>query len=112
MPLPGLNFTALLAAILIVLPVCGLRPSRSGRADDLEHAEAGDRYLVALAQGVLDAVQHGSDRLARFALGLARGGGNGGVELVQGHQCTPLTWRMHEQALSWRDSLANGFLAE
>src|SRR5207245_1482705 len=59
--LPAWNRTALLAAISMVSPVCGFRPSRAGRAAT---AKAGDTDRLAGQEAIENGVYHGFHCLA------------------------------------------------
>ena len=49
-PLPALNAGDLEAAIVIVLPFCGLRPSRAARSRTSESTEADNLYFATSCQ--------------------------------------------------------------
>src|SRR5438552_13530335 len=66
--LPAWNRTALLAAISMVSPVCGFRPSRAGPRRHIESAKSGDTDRIPSHEGIENGVHYGLNRLARSSL--------------------------------------------
>jgi hypothetical protein len=84
-PAAAENFAARLAAIWIVSPVAGLRPSRAARSLTANFAQAGEHDVAPRGELAGDRVTQGVDDAPSLAAGDARVRGDLPGELVLGH---------------------------